>query len=37
VTTFADDIVGALAAAAASKVAHKYVAGTNRTVSNLDD
>ena len=27
VTTFADDIVGALAAAAASKVAHKYPTG----------
>ncbi|MGX4592701.1 phosphatidylglycerophosphatase A family protein [Leuconostoc sp. JNUCC 76] len=27
VTTFADDIVGALAAAAASKVAHKYATG----------
>ncbi|MGX7051201.1 phosphatidylglycerophosphatase A family protein [Leuconostoc palmae] len=29
VTTFADDIVGALAAAAASKVAHKYASGIN--------
>jgi phosphatidylglycerophosphatase A len=37
VTTFADDIVGALAAAAASKVAHKYAAGTNHTDINLGE
>ena len=37
VTTFADDIVGALAAAAASKVAHKYASGTKHADSNLGE
>ena len=37
VTTFADDIVGALAAAAASKVAHKYARGLSKTDENLGE
>ena len=35
VTTFADDIVGALAAAAASKVAHKFAAGMVENESGI--
>ena len=35
VTTFADDIVGALAAAAASKVAHKFAAGMVENQSRI--